>query len=44
MLLGIFPREGPRSGGTNIVIKGLDLDAGSDVTIEIDGGSCILLK
>lgn len=43
-LVDITPKVGPRSGGTTICIKGEDMDAGSDVTVMIDGGLCQVLK
>ncbi|XP_076468636.1 plexin-A2-like isoform X2 [Babylonia areolata] len=41
---GIIPKMGPRSGGTTLVIIGTHMDAGSDVSIDIDGGSCQVIK
>ncbi|KAL8618189.1 hypothetical protein ACOMHN_059196 [Nucella lapillus] len=41
---GIVPKMGPRSGGTTLVIIGAHMDAGSEVSIDIDGGGCKVLK
>lgn len=40
----IMPKEGPKSGGTTVMIKGKDMDAGSDVSVSMDGGNCQVLR
>ena len=44
MVKGISPKMGPRSGGTTVLIKGTDMDAGSDVSVSIGGGNCEVKK
>ena len=44
MVTSIMPKKGPRSGGTTVVIKGTNMDAGSDVSVTIDGGICEVHK
>ena len=44
VVTSIMPKKGPRSGGTTVVIKGTNMDAGSDVSVTIDGGICEVHK
>ena len=43
-MTSIMPKKGPRSGGTSVVIKGTNLDTGSDVSVTVDGGTCVVQK
>ena len=44
VVTSIMPKKGPRSGGTTVVIKGTNLDTGSDVSVTVDGGTCVVQK
>ena len=36
----MYPKVGPRSGGTVVTIEGTSLDAGDDIAVNIGGVEC----
>nr|KAG5704612.1 hypothetical protein BaRGS_031876 [Batillaria attramentaria] len=40
----LMPKEGPRAGGTTVMIKGMDIDAGSVVSVTMGGATCKVIK